>query len=407
MTVFVLLSAGKGSRLWPITEELPKTMIRVLGKPIIEWAVEGVLPHASKVVVVIGPEGQTIRDHFAGKPYASKMEFVVQAEQKGTGHAPLFAKSAVANERFVVMNADTFFDPAFFPILAREAAKGPLVVGKRVPDASAYGLLDVHGGKLVGIQEKPPAAAEGVIFTGCYAVEPDFFELLEQLEPSPRGELEVTDALKKYAAQKGVRVIEFDGYWNDVGYYWNYLDTNSYALEHLMDSTREGRTEGYVEVRGKLHIGRGSVVLSGTFIEGPVYIGEGCTVGPNAYLRAGTVLEGDNHVGLASELKNTILGKGSNVPHLSYVGDSIICGDVNLGAGTVVANLKFDDSAVEAEIKGKLVDSRKRKLGAVIGRGTRVGVNASINCGVLIGSNCRIFPHARVMGNVESGAVVK
>ncbi|OIO25447.1 hypothetical protein AUJ14_04240 [Candidatus Micrarchaeota archaeon CG1_02_55_22] len=407
MTTFVLLSAGKGSRLWPITEKQPKTMVRVLGKPILEWAVEGALPYASKIVVIIGPDGEDIREYFSSKPYASKLEFVIQSEQKGTGHAALTAKDAVKGDAFVVINADTFFDPSFYAIAGAQAVKGPFVAGKYVEDASPYGLIESKDGNIARLTEKPPAPVPGHIFTGCYAAESSFFELLEQLKPSPRGELEVTDALNEYAESRSVKMLDVAGYWNDVGYYWNFLDTSAYALENLMDEARDGQMEDFVNINGKLHLGKGSVILSGTYIQGPVFIGENCVVGPNTYLRPGTVLEGNNHVGNGTELKNTILGLGSNVPHLSYLGDSILCEDVNLGAGTTVANLKFDDSTVEAEIKGKKVDSRKRKLGAVIGSNTKVGINSSINCGVLIGSDCCIYPHTVVMANVESGSTVK
>ncbi len=408
MVTFVFLSAGRGTRLWPITETLPKTMVRVLGKPIIEWGVENAAKHADKIVLVIGADGDAIRAHFASKTYAGKIEYVVQSEQKGTAHAVLVAKAAIGSGPFIVLNADTFFDPAFYAQASARAASGkPFVVGKRVEDASPYGLLKAQGGRLVGVEEKPKAAVPGVIFTGCYSMQSDFFKYLDHLSPSSRGELEVTDALFAYCAEHEVQLVEHAGYWNDVGYYWNYLDTSLYALEYLMDESREGVVDDYVRINGKVHIGKGSRVLAGTYIEGPVFIGENCSVGPNAYLRAGTVLEGGNHVGNASETKNSVIGFDSKVPHLSYVGDSILCDNVNLGAGTTVANLKFDDSPVEAEIKGKLVSSLKRKLGCVIGANSRIGVNASINCGVLIGSNCRVYPNACVLKNIDSNTTYK
>ena len=104
---FVLLAAGKGTRLWPVTASTPKAMVPILGKPIIEWIVEEISAKAGKIVVVVGKDGEAIKKHFEGKPYFSKMAFCLQEEQKGTGHAVLCAKQLVEGN-FVVLNADTF-----------------------------------------------------------------------------------------------------------------------------------------------------------------------------------------------------------------------------------------------------------------------------------------------------------
>ena len=119
-------------------------------------------------------------------------------------------------------------------------------------------------------------------------------------------------------------------------------------------------------------------------------------------MRPYSYLEGDNHIGTGTEIKNSVVMRGASL-HGAYAGDSIICPHVNLGAGTRIANLKFDESPVKSEIKGALVNSNRRKLGAVIGEGTKTGVNVSINCGVLIGSHCRIYPNTFVRKNLASG----
>lgn len=407
MNDYVVLAAGKGTRLWPVTARTPKAMVRILGKPIVEWLVEGVEKDARKIVVVVGSDGETLKKHFQGKPYFKKMVFCLQQEQKGTGHAVLCAEKLVEGS-FVVLNADTFVGKHFGALVARHASEGkPFLLAKQVEDASSYGTVVEKGGALKQIFEKEGKADAGLINTGCYFVEKEFFSFLKKTKQTERGEIEATEALTQYAKKERVAVVNYDGYWNDVGYYWNYLDSSRYALDNLLEGKVEGIVEKNVSVKGKVFIGKGALVKSGTYIEGPAFIGEGAIVGPNAFIREGTVLEGGNHVGNASEIKNSVLGRGSNAPHLSYVADSILCDDVNLGGGTIVANLKFDETHVEPEIKGEKVSSKKRKLGCVIGSGTRIGINVSINCGVLIGENCRIFPHAMVMKNLESNSFFK
>lgn len=159
--------------------------------------------------------------------------------------------------------------------------------------------------------------------------------------------------------------------------------------------TIEGEKLGEVEdgatIKGNVFLGRGSKILAGTYIEGNAYIGENCKIGPNAYLRSGVILEENNHVA-NSEIKNSVVLKGSDIPHFSYVGDSIIGENCNLGAGTKIANLRFDDRAVEVVIDSRKVSSGRRKLGACLGHGVKTGINSSINCGSQIKNSSRVLP---------------
>ncbi|HLD63062.1 MAG TPA: bifunctional sugar-1-phosphate nucleotidylyltransferase/acetyltransferase [Candidatus Norongarragalinales archaeon] len=405
-TDFVILAAGRGERLWPITNHIPKTMVRILKKPLLEWIVESVYPFARKIVVIVGFKGDAVETHFLKTRFKDKLVFVRQQEQKGTAHALLQAEGEVQGS-FVVLNGDNFFDPRSFPSLFSGLKEGDwFLVGKRVEDKSSFGEIVSENGFLREIIEKAGAQEPGVANTNLAFLPAQFFSLLHSLAPSERGELEFTDALAAFAEKNKVRVIEFPGYWNDVGYYWNYLDASEFACANLLEDKREGSIEAGVVVKGVLHLGKGSVIRAPARIEGPVFIGENSIVGPNCFLRKGTVVEDNCHVG-SSELKNSILMSTSNAPHFNYVGDSVICEDVNLGAGAITANLRFDDKTVFAEVKGKMVSSGKQKLGCVIGSGTKIGINVSITCGKMVGSDCKIYPRVFVKENVPDGSVVK
>jgi len=145
-------------------------------------------------------------------------------------------------------------------------------------------------------------------------------------------------------------------------------------------------------VRGSLSAGKGTEIFPGTVIEGNVIIGGNCKIGPNAYLRGNVYIGNNCHVGM-SEVKNSIILDNSNVPHFNYVGDSIIGENVNLGAGTKIANLRHDGKGIKISINGRKIDSRRRKLGAFIGSGTKTGINSSINCGVFLKNNSKILPN--------------
>ncbi|GAI79058.1 unnamed protein product [marine sediment metagenome] len=120
----------------------------------------------------------------------------------------------------------------------------------------------------------------------------------------------------------------------------------------------------------------------------------------NAFIRPYTSVGDNCHIGI-SEVKNSLIFSKSNVPHFNYVGDSIICENVNLGAGSKTSNLRFDNKNVKVNIEGKLIDSGRRKLGAFIGPNVQTGINASIMCGKKIGENSIIGAHTLVVEDVS------
>ncbi|MBI5036966.1 NTP transferase domain-containing protein [Candidatus Micrarchaeota archaeon] len=403
---YVILAAGRGRRLWPVGEALPKCMIRVLGKPLLEWNLDRILPNASKVVVVVGYKKEMVIDHFSNGKYSDKIVFAEQEEQKGTANALLQAKPFVDGD-FVTFNADSFADPSLFKLLDEEASKGkPFGVGQYVEDARQWGVFDVQSMLIKRVVEKPKEASPGYFALGNNFFPKEFFDLLEKVELSPRGEYELTDAYNAFASKNDVRFVEYSGYRSEMTYFWNHLDINIHALENLMEDRREGTVEPGAVVDGKLFLGKGSIIKAGTRVEGPAYIGENCLIGPNAFIRTGSVIEDNCHVGTC-EIKNSVIMNRANVPHFSYVGDSVLCEDVNLGAGTMIANLRFDNGPVAVRFKEGVVASGRRKLGAAIGSGTKVGVNCSINCGILIGHNCKIYPGVSVKHNLDNETVFR
>lgn len=173
--------------------------------------------------------------------------------------------------------------------------------------------------------------------------------------------------------------------------FWNFLDEFEEFFEKNFAEKKLGAIESNVQIHGKLFLSDGAVLKSGTYIEGNVFIGENAVVGPNAYLRKNVFIGKNCHIA-NSELKNSIILSDSNVPHFSYVGDSIIGENCNLGAGTKIANLRHDGKNVFVKLNGKKTDSKRRKLGALIGNNSKIGINASINCGTIIKANSCIMP---------------
>lgn len=162
---------------------------------------------------------------------------------------------------------------------------------------------------------------------------------------------------------------------------------------------KEKKEKGFIKEKGAIIskeaiIKKGTIIKSGSYIEGRVYIGENCVIGPNCYIRDGSVIENNCKIGASVEIKNSIIGSMTKINHLSYVGDSIIGENCNLGAGTITANLRHDNSTVKVEVKDKLIDTGKTKLGAIIADNIKTGI------GTLI------YPGRKVLKNTLPGEKV-
>ena len=272
----------------------------------------------------------------------------------------------------------------------------------KVIDGSNFGVVESKNGHLISIVEKG-LSGENMINAGIFLFNEEIFTAIDGIKKSIRGEYELTDALQSISNQ--IHILEYKGLWMDIGSPWNLITANEEYMKNCIGNI-EGAIEENVACTGEIHLGKGSILKSGTYVEGPVWIGENCVVGPNAYLRSGTVLCGMNKVGASTEIKNSILLKNAKAPHHNYVGDSIIGENSNLGSGTKIANLRFDKEEIEVIHSGKKTNTGRRKLGAILGNNVNTGINASINAGTILGNNVKIGPNTIVSGTYESQSTI-
>lgn len=152
-------------------------------------------------------------------------------------------------------------------------------------------------------------------------------------------------------------------------------------------------------------IGEGTLVEEGAVIMPPTVIGKNCVIRAGTYIR-GNVIIGDNCI-IRAEMKNVVMMDNSAAAHLSYIGDSIIGRNCNLGAGSVLSNFRFDGKNITLKLSGEKIDSGLQKFGAIIGDGSHVGCNAVLNPGTVLGKECRVYPLLNIGGFFESGKIVK
>ncbi len=183
---------------------------------------------------------------------------------------------------------------------------------------------------------------------------------------------------------------------------WDLLRANEQHVAHLTDSSVEGDVHPLAVIEGLIHLGADSRILPGVFIEGNVVIGAHCKIGPNCYLRGNTSIGDGCHIGQSVEIKNCLILAKTSIGHLSYVGDSVLGEKVNFGAGTTTSNLRHDGRNHRASVDGALIDTGRRKFGAIVGDGVHTGINTSIYPGRQLWPGTTTLPGEIVRHNLLS-----
>jgi bifunctional UDP-N-acetylglucosamine pyrophosphorylase/glucosamine-1-phosphate N-acetyltransferase len=407
-----ILAAGKGERLWPLAEKNPKHLLPIGGEPLLQRTVRGLVEAGVReMLVVVQFEAEKIKGFFGdGQQLGCKIRYVKQKRLGGTADAVRTCENELRGEdRFLIVYGDNYYDQkALNKFVKTSESKDILMGAAEVKDPSRFGKLEVKRGNIVSIREKVASGNVGVVNAGIYLLDNSIFPAIKKTRKSKRGEFELTDSLSLLMAEgRRIRAIPFGkGEWVGISYPWDLLEANRSALDSD-EEVRDGETEPGVHLKGSVSLAKESRVKSGSYIEGPVYIGEGAVVGPNAYLRPGTSLGKGAKVGAGCEVKNSLVMDEAKIPHLCYVGDSVLGTGVSLGAGTITANLKFNDSNVVSRVKGRLVDIGQRKLGAIFGDGAKTGINVSVFPGVKIGADTWVGPGAVVRADIPSKARIR
>ncbi|MBZ6493897.1 bifunctional sugar-1-phosphate nucleotidylyltransferase/acetyltransferase [Natrinema longum] len=385
----VVLAAGQGTRMRPLSESVPKPMLPVADRPLVAHTVDAAIDAgAEEIVLVIGYEGETVRDYFGPEYRGVPVSYALQEEQAGTADAVNAARDHLEGP-FAVLNGDNLYDRAAIDRLFDAC---PAVCAIEVAKPSNYGVLSTDGsgeGCVTGITEKPDDPPTNLANAGAYAFPAAAREWLD-VPASERGEHEITDVVARVIDEYETTPITLER-WLDVGRPWELLEANEWKLADL-DRRIDGDVSEDATIEGAVIVETGATVEPGVVIEGPALIREGASVGPNAYVRGATLVGPDAEIGHAVELKNSVVSRGTSVSHLSYVGDSVLGRNVNVGAGTNVANLRHDDADIRVTVKGERVSTGRRKFGVVAGDGVKTGINTSLTPGLKLESGATTVP---------------
>ncbi|ARS89947.1 bifunctional sugar-1-phosphate nucleotidylyltransferase/acetyltransferase [Natrarchaeobaculum aegyptiacum] len=383
----VLLAAGEGTRIRPLSADVPKPMLPVADRPLVAHTADAAIDAgATELVLVVGYEADAVRDYFGDSYRDTPVSYAVQERQRGTADAVAAASDHLTDEPFAVLNGDNLYDP---DSIARLFDAAPAVAAVEVDDPRNYGVLETADGAVTGIVEKPEEPPSTLANAGAYVFPGDARDWLEVPE-SDRGEYEITDVIARVIDTYTVTPVTLER-WLDVGRPWELLSANEWKLADL-ERRLDGDVSDDADLRGAVVVEDGATVEPGVVIEGPAIVRSGASVGPNAYVRGATLIDRDASVGNAVEIKNSVLMTGATVSHLSYVGDSLLGRNVNFGAGTTVANLRHDDEPVSLDVKGDRVSTDRRKFGVVVGPDVKTGINSSLYPGVKLSAGATTLP---------------
>jgi bifunctional UDP-N-acetylglucosamine pyrophosphorylase/glucosamine-1-phosphate N-acetyltransferase len=410
----VILAAGEGVRLQPITSTRPKHMIKIGGKPILEQCIESLKASGiNEIIIVVHYMAETIYRYFGdGQRFGVKIEYTEQKSPIGTGDAVRSVEPQVKDEFMLIYGDLLFSDSAVKSVLHQHEKEKPAGTMAVIPvdKPEDYGIIELEKETYVKrIVEKPKRqdAPSDLANAGIYVLPIETFEKAKAISSSSRGEWEITDAislmLKEDKRLLAVKLSRKE--WFDIGRPWDLLEANRWALtriEHKVD----GLVENGAHLVGPVTVAESARVRSGAYVEGPTLIEEKSDIGPNCYIRPFTSIGKKVRVGNACEIKNSILMDGTHVGHLSYVGDSIIGEGCNLGAGTITANYRLDARPVKMMVKDRLVDSERRKLGTVLGDNVKTGIGSLLMPGVKIGFNSWIGPNVVVERDLAPNTIV-
>jgi len=411
----VIIAAGKGKRLRPITSTIPKPMIPIGGKPLLEHSILCLKEvGVTEILIIVGYREELIKNYFGNgrNKFNVKIDYISQTEHLGTAHAVGFAKEFVGEDNFLLMYGDLLTDPKVYKeivtIYEKDQNEGIISLFE-VNHPQEYGIISLDSdGYMEKITEKPSLDLNlgNLANAGIFVFNPQIFEAIEKTKLSIRKEYEFTDSMGILINELGGKIKGYiiqDLFWSDIGLPWHLLDANKFLLNNIKQNIK-GKIEENVQISGNVIIGENTLVRSGSYIIGPCSIGENSLIGPNAFIRPFTSIGDDCHIGM-SEIKNSLIFSNTAIPHFNYVGDSIICENVNLGAGTKISNLRFDNDNIRMKINGKLIDSGKRKLGAIIGPNTQTGINSSVMCGKKIGEGSIIGAHTMVNEDIPANTL--
>ncbi len=404
----VFLCGGIGKRMFPITED--KFLLKFLGKTLLEHQIERAKEAGLTDFVFIASPSNIDRVGEITKSLTGvKAELALQIRPMGIADALRSAERFFDGE-IIVLNPNDIFERSAYSSLIEAVSDNSAIsylLGYEVKSYFPGGYLVVNeNNELQIIIEKPGKGVEPS----------NLVNVMVHLHTDPKRLIKYADgvesrrddiyecALDAMVRDKHkIKVVPYSGFWTAIKYPWHIFN----VVRRFLDES-----EGYISpsanisdkavIEGKVIISDNVRIFENAVIRGPVYIGPNSVIGNGSLVREYSHIGANCVVGYSTEVKNSYIGDNCWF-HMSYIGDSIIAERCSFGAGTTLANFRFDEGNISVRIGDELVDTGLDKLGAIIGNNSRTGINASVLPGIRIGPNSVVGPHVCLAEDLEQG----
>lgn len=331
----IVLAGGTGSRLRPITHTGPKQLVPVANKPVMQYGIEDLREAGiDDIGVVLGNKGRKAIQKFLGNgsDFGVDITYIVQGRPLGLAHAAGCARTFVGDEDFVMYLGDNILKRGIrtFVESFQSGEYGAGIALQEVDNPHQFGIADVdETGAVQRLVEKPDAPPSNLALIGIYVFSPQIFSAIERIEPSWRGELEITDAIQVLLDENvAIDAHIVDGWWKDTGKPEDILDANWLVLDDIADA-RDGTIASDAQVRGNVMLAPSARIESGATVRGPVsidadtiirdgaYIGPYTSIGPGCSISAAhienSVVIGDNDITADEVLVDSLVGRGAAI----------------------------------------------------------------------------------------------
>ncbi len=326
----LILCAGKGTRLRPLTFTNAKPLIPIANKPTIMYSLEKIRDAGvTEMGLVVNSENiedfkKVLGD---GSQLGIKLSYIIQEHPKGLAHAVKVSRGFLDNDDFIMYLGDNLinFDLKNFIDQFKQGNYESFILLTSVDNPSQFGIAVMEDSKVTKVVEKPKDAPSNLAIIGVYIFTPKVFEAIENIQPSWRGELEITDAIQwliDNSNNVGAHIVE--GWWKDTGKPEDLIEANRTILSSLKEQKIEGEVRSDSSVQGMVHIGKNTKIMN-SIVRGPVIIGENVTIS-NAYIGPYTSI-GDSAYVNSSEIENSIILSYANISNVYIRIESSIIGE--------------------------------------------------------------------------------
>jgi glucose-1-phosphate thymidylyltransferase len=325
----IILSGGKGTRLRPLTYTGAKQLVPVANKPILWYGIESIVAAGiTEIGIIISPEtGREVQSKTGnGDRFGAKITYIKQDQPLGLAHAVKVAQPFLGDSPFVMYLGDNLVQSQLDLFLDKFKSQhlDALTLLCKVENPSAFGVAKVDSdGKVLELIEKPKNPPSNLALVGVYLFSPEIHWAIANIQPSARGELEITDAIQYLIdQQKSVASFRLEGWWLDTGKKDDLLAANQIILDTCLELTIEGAIDADSKISGRVHIGKDSQIIN-SMIRGPVTIGNNCLI-KNCFIGPYSSIA-DNTTLIDIDIEHSVILKGATLEGISdRIVDSLV-----------------------------------------------------------------------------------